>query len=365
MGASVGIGALIMGVTLLSVFAIATTVISNQAEVALEISDPDVIDKPEITLSNLANPGTVLSIGFDPLNPGTNYFPGSLVFSDVCDVTPTGSFTVTNEQFRFRFVDELTNFGFPTGNYNDTAPTDGEFFKFTDLTASALGSEELWHVWFSVNPEISPGVFGTSTDGVPVEASVPARTIEVNINEGDSAEQIRDKTISELNANTPPIQITWSTFVTNQIEGIYSNSGPVTNWNSGNSPLLIEDITAGGVIDSATLAAPNNGGSGCSSQPDVDACEICGGDGNADFTATMEWDYGFDITNTGDSAIKLSEIYSTINGGTTEVLSSTPAFTVEYLFPGEKISIVKDANSADSLSRVSISSHGLNIAVEV
>ena len=61
MGASVGIGALIMGVTLLSVFAIATTVISNQAEVALEISDPDVVDKPDITLSNLANPGTVLS----------------------------------------------------------------------------------------------------------------------------------------------------------------------------------------------------------------------------------------------------------------------------------------------------------------
>ncbi|MAT48242.1 MAG: hypothetical protein CMA27_00235, partial [Euryarchaeota archaeon] len=111
--------------------------------------------------------------------------------------------------------------------------------------------------------------------------------------------------------------------------------------------------------------APNNGGSGCSSQPDVDACDICGGDGNEDFAATMEWDYGFDITNTGDSAIKLSEIFSTINGGTTEVLSSTPAFTVEYLFPGEKISIVKDANSADSLSRVSISSHGLNIAVEV
>ncbi|CAI8232091.1 MAG: Uncharacterised protein [Methanobacteriota archaeon] len=364
MGASVGIGALIMGVTLLSVFAIATTVISNQAEVALEISDPDVVDKPDITLSNLENPGTVLSIGFDPLNPGTNYFPGSLVFSDVCDVTPTGSFTVTNEQFRFRFVDELTNFGVPTGNYNDTAPNDGEFFEFTDLTASALGSEELWHVWFSVNPEISPGVFGTSTDGVPVEASEPTRTIEVNINEGDSAEQIRDKTISELNANTPPIQITWSTFVTNQIEGIYLNSGPVSNWNSGNSPLVIEDITAGGVIDSATLTAPNNGGSGCSSQPDVDPCDICGGDGNDDFTATMEWDYGFDITNTGDAPIKLSEIYTTINGGATEVLSSNPAFTVEYLFPGETITIVKDANSQDSLTRVAISSHGMNIAAE-
>ncbi len=362
MGASVGIGALIMGVTLLSVFAIATTVISNQAEVALEISDPEVIDKPDISVSNLANPGTVLSIGF---TSGTNYFPGSLVFSDVCDVTPTGSFTVTNEQFRFRFADEITNFGNPTGNYNDSNSPEGEFFQFTDLTASALSSEELWTVWFSVNPEITPGVYGTSTDTIPAAANDPARRIQVNINEGDSAEEIRDKTILELDSNSPPIQITWNTFATNQIEGVYTNSGPVANWNPGNSPLVIEDITAGGVIDSATLAAPNNGGSGCSSQPDVDACDICGGSGNADFTATMVWDYGFDITNTGDSAIKLSEIYSTINGGTTEVLSSNPAFTVEYLFPGEKISIVKDANSADSLSRVSISSHGLNIAVEV
>ena len=129
--------------------------------------------------------------------------------------------------------------------------------------------------------------------------------------------------------------------------------------------MLLEDVTAGGDIDSATLTGPNNGGSGCASQPEVDACDICGGDLNEDFTATMEWDYGFDITNTGDAPIKLSEIFTTINGEATEVLSSTPALTGEYLFPGEKISIVKDANSADSLSRVSVSSHGLNVAVEV
>ena len=83
MGASVGIGALIMGVTLLSVFAIATTVISNQAEVALEITDPDVVDKPELSLSNLVNPGTVTEVQFSV--GGQNYFPGALVFSDVCD----------------------------------------------------------------------------------------------------------------------------------------------------------------------------------------------------------------------------------------------------------------------------------------
>ena len=59
MGSSVGIGALIMGVTLLSVFAVATTVISNQAEVALEVSDPDVIDKPELSISNLENSGSI------------------------------------------------------------------------------------------------------------------------------------------------------------------------------------------------------------------------------------------------------------------------------------------------------------------
>ena len=41
-----------------------------------------------------------------------------------------------------------------------------------------------------------------------------------------------------------------------------------------------------------------------------------------------------------------------------------PAFTVEYLFPGETITVVKDANSSDSLTRVAISSHGMNIAAE-
>ena len=73
MGSSVGIGALIMGVTLLSVFAVATSVISNQAEVALEVTDPDVFDKPELSLTNLVNPGTVTSI---QVTTGTAYFPG-------------------------------------------------------------------------------------------------------------------------------------------------------------------------------------------------------------------------------------------------------------------------------------------------
>ena len=58
MGSSVGIGALIMGVTLLSVFAIATTVINNQAEVALEVTNPDVTDKPILSLSNIGNSGS-------------------------------------------------------------------------------------------------------------------------------------------------------------------------------------------------------------------------------------------------------------------------------------------------------------------
>ena len=368
MGASVGIGALIMGVTLLSVFAIATTVISNQAEVALEVTDPDVVDKPELSLSNLVNPGTVTNI---LSNPGTDYFPGALVFSDVCDVIPTGSFTVTNEVFKFSTFDEVADGVDPIGNYNDsgwggTHPTEGDYIAFNDLTAEAPGSEELWIVWYSVNPSLNPDPgFGTSTDIAPTPVgSDPTRTIEVNINEGDDAQQIRDNTLSQLQLNSPPIQITWTSFVTDQVTGDYQNSGPVSSWVSGNSPLALESLDQGGVIDSVSLDPPNNGGSGCSSQPEVDPCASCGGDGTDGFLAVMEWDYAFDITNDGGTPVKLSEIFSTINGGATEVLSSTPAFTVEYLFPGETINVVKDANSPDSLTRVAISSHGMNIAVE-
>ena len=367
MGASVGIGALIMGVTLLSVFAIATTVISNQAEVALEITDPDVVDKPELSLSNLVNPGTVTEVQFSV--GGQNYFPGALVFSDVCDVIPTGSFTVTNEDFSFRTFDEVADGVDPIGNYNDsewsgTHPTEGDYFEFNDLTAEAPGSEELWIVWYSVNPSIASG-FGTSTDVAPTpDGSDPGRIIEVNINEGDDAEQIRDKTLAQLQLNTPPIHITWNTFATDQINGDYDNSGPVFSWPGGNSPLTLEVLNQGGVIDGTSLDPPNNGGSNCLSQPDVDACASCGGNGLDGFLAVMEWDYAFDVTNDGGTSVKLSEIFSTINGGGTEVLSSTPAFTVEYLFPGETITVVKDANSSDSLARVAISSHGMNIAAE-
>ena len=366
MGSSVGIGALIMGVTLLSIFAIATTVLSNQAEVALEVTDPDVVDKPELSLSNLVNPGTVSNVVF---SGGADYFPGALVFSDVCDVIPTGSFTVTNEDFSFRTFDEVADGVDPIGNYNDsewsgTHPTEGDYFGFNDLTAEAPGSEELWIVWYSVNPSIALG-FGASTDIAPTPGgSDPARTIEVNINEGDDAEQIRDKTLAELELNSPPIQITWDTFSTDQISGDYDNSGPVVSWIAGNSPLMLEVVNAGGVIDGVSLGPPNNGGSDCLSQPDVDPCASCGGNGADGFLAVMEWDYAFDITNDGGTSVKLSEIFSTINGGGTEVLSSTPAFTVGYLFPGETITVVKDANSQDSLTRVAISSHGMNVAAE-
>jgi hypothetical protein len=371
-GSSVGIGALIMGVTLLSVFAVATTVISNQAEVALEVSDPDVIEQPDLTLSNLANTGTVTSIGF---SSGTGYFPGDLVFSDVCDVIPTGSFTVTNEQFRFRFTAEIPNGVDPIGSYNDSGwvgahPTTGDHFSFTDLTASASGSEELWIVWFAVNPDLGGG-FGTTSDEAPPAASDPGveGSIQVTIDEGMTAEQIRDATLSELQDQSPPIAITWNAVSTNQIEGIHNSFGPVANWNSfpntGTAPLFSESTTPGGDINGATLDPPNNGGAGCASAPTVDACGICGGFGDEDFTAIMEWDYGFDITNEGGTSVKLSEIFSTINGGATEVLSSNNPFPGEYIFPGEIISITKDSNSPASLARVAISSHGMNVAVEV
>ena len=98
MGSSVGIGALIMGVTLLSVFAIATTVINNQAEVALEVTNPDVIDKPILSLSNVGNSGSVGSLSI--ASPGFGYYPGNLVFAGDCNQLPSGEYTVSAEQWQ-------------------------------------------------------------------------------------------------------------------------------------------------------------------------------------------------------------------------------------------------------------------------
>jgi archaellum component FlaF (FlaF/FlaG flagellin family) len=339
-GASVGIGALIMGVSLLSIFASATTVIYNQVEVALEVSDPDVAEEPDFKISNLANSGSVQSLTLN--SPGGLYYPGTLDFGSSCGVPPTGSYTVSSEEWQLGpFLAENS----PTSGIYD-----GEWFSFQELDDEE-GAVTNWYVWYNVDTDdADPGIAGTG--------------IEVNIALGDDATSIRDATLTELNSQVALTEIIFSPGA-DVIEAAYQNSGPALNLaiSDPSVPFPILSNGDGGVILAPTLLTP---GSNCPSTPTITIIPSSpGGVGGEVVVNTMEWDYSFDLTNEGGNSVKLSEIYSTINGGSTEVLSSIPTFTVEYIFPGEKISIVLDANSADTVSRVAISSHGMNIAVEV
>ena len=342
MGASVGIGALIMGVTLLSVFAIATTLITNQAEVALEISDPDVIDKPELSLTNIANSGSVQSLNI--VVQGGNYYPGNLDFTGTCDILPTGTFSVSSESWTLQFNENENG-----ANYLQT------YFSFQELDDES-GTTTDWYVWFDIDgADIAPS---------PLPSGIG---IEVEIVSGELITDIRDAAFSAIDVVAALDQIG---FVSppappgDTIQASYLQSGPAANIAVSNplDPFSVLVSNDGGVINSVNLL---DGGTGCTSTPTIvaNAGPFPGSSGQVGVSA-MEWDYSFDITNTGDSSIKLAEIFSTINGGSTEVLSSTPAFTFEYIFPGERISIIKDANSIDTLTRVAISSHGMNIALE-
>ena len=342
MGASVGIGALIMGVTLLSVFAIATTVINNQAEVALEVTDPDVIDEPILTLTNLANSGSVQA-PLDVASDGGNYYPGTLLFAGDCDSLPTGTFSVTSESWQLGpFQDENS----PTSGIYD-----GEHFTFQELDDEA-GAVSNWYVWFNVD--------GNDADPAPGGIG-----IEVTVNLGDTGETIRDNTITELNNAATLTEIVFTPGA-DTIQATYSQSGPAVNLavsNPATGPFPILSSSDGGVINVATLA---DGGSGCTETPTISLVPNSpGGAGGLVVVVEMHWDYTYTITNDGSTTVKLSEIFITLNGGETKVLYSVPAFTVEHLFPGETINVINDEGSLNSLTRVAISSHGMNIAVEV
>ncbi len=339
MGSSVGIGALIMGVTLLSVFAVATTVISNQAEVALEVSDPDVIDKPELSISNLENSGEVTSLNI--FTAGANYFPGTLDFSGSCDVLPTGTYGVSFESWSIG--------PFLTENSPTSGIYDGEYFSFQELNDEA-GDTTNWYVWFDVDDDdADPTPGGTG--------------IEVDITTGDSSTSIRDAALTAIGLEGTLNQISFSAGGSDTLVATYLNSGPAINVAVSNvptGPFPVLSTNDGGTIISVNLI---DGGEDCTVTPIITLSWV--GVGGEVLVLSMEWDYSFEITNDGGSTVKLSEIFTTINGGETDVLSSTPAFPVEYIFPGETISVTLDENSLDTISRVAISSHGMNVAVEV
>ena len=337
MGSSVGIGALIMGVTLLSVFAIATTVINNQAEVALEITDPDVVDKPILSLSNVGNSGSVGSLSI--ASPGFGYYPGNLVFAGDCNQLPSGEYTVSAEQWQTNnFPDDVA------GSY------DGEGFSFVELD-DELGTVSEWYVWYSVDgANNDPGLAGTG--------------IMVEITANDLGGDIRDSTLTAIGGEATLTEIDFQSGApADTIVAANFNTGPATDAaTTFTAPFSIIIQSQGGTVSGTSLL---DQGSGCTSTPTITITpNFPGGATGSVVVNNMVWDFTFDITNDGDKSVKLTEIFVTIDGGATVVLSSTPVFTVEYLFPGEKISILDDANSATEIGRIAISSHGMNIAVE-
>ena len=343
MGSSVGIGALIMGVTLLSVFAIATSVISNQTEVALAITTPEVTEKPELSISNLGNSGSVDDPGGLSIpSPGTGYWPGDLDFTGNCDQVPDGEYTVSKEEWQTGiFPDDIG------GNY------DGHAISFQELDDEQGGITD-WYVWYSVDGSASdPGLVGTG--------------IMVEIVSNQAATAIRDDTLAAiiLEATLSEIEFQSGGLVDNIIAQ-YDNAGPATDvTTTGGAPFSVITQVQGGRIIGTNLV---DSGSGCTEIPTISINpDSPGGSAGSVIVANMVWDFTFQLTNDGDGSIKFSEIFVTYDGGSeipTEVLSTIPAFTSEYLFPGEKVTIFRDINSDSTIVRVAISSHGMNIAVE-
>jgi len=206
-------------------------------------------------------------------------------------------------------------------------------------------------VWYSVDGALNdPGLAGTG--------------IMVEITANDVGEDIRDSTLNAISGEATLTEIDFQSGApADTIVAANFNTGPATDAaTTFGAPLSIIIQNQGGTVSGTSLLDP---GSGCTSTPTITITpNFPGGATGSVVVNNMVWDFIFDITNDGDQSVKLTEIFVTIDGGPTVVLSSTPAFTVEYLFPGEKISILDDANSATEIGRIAISSHGMNIAVE-
>ena len=118
MGASTGIGALIVGVAMLSVFVLANSALDAQIESGIErmekskeqdspsftiddaSNDVDAIDSLDINTpgSGYSTGGTLSATSLDSIsidNGGATYSAGTLNFVDDCTTSPTGSYGVT------------------------------------------------------------------------------------------------------------------------------------------------------------------------------------------------------------------------------------------------------------------------------
>lgn len=338
MGASVGIGALIMGVTLLSIFAVASTMLTNQIQVAIEVTEPKVSEQPEVTLSAAKDSGALTGTKVTVTATGEDYPAGTLVFTlgggESCDTLPAGTYTVEPDEL---FTVEFN----PDANAGTFTINDGEYWAFSDV-----------YVWYDTNGD---GL------GDPTPGGGLITPILVNINGMTLESQVADETNTRINSvgGSPPYSSSWNaadTFIDVTFTG---NMVDATDGDIG-ADISVSTAIQAGAIDVITIT---DDGAGCTAVPSVDA--QAGGTGAA-FNVEMQFDVTFDLTNDGDATLPIDEIFVSLDDENTVAVEEPTVLSDSYsrsgyIFPGETISVTIDQNSGVVHTRIAISSHGASV----
>jgi len=398
MGASVGIGALIVGTSLLTIFALASAAIDLQVDEALErIEETGDNSVPSFTVDDanydtnavagvtfasgtgvsynvddIISSGSVASLSF--VSGGTGYSIGpALIWSGGgCSITPAGTYTVSIEEFQFTALQVNGN------------SLEGKYFTYsTPLPTN-------YYVWFTVN--------GVGTDPTPGGTGIKVALIN-----GDSAAQVASETADAIDTDGDAIDSG-----TNPRIITLDAAGSATNAAAGTSGFTVSVNTEGGEMLSVTLTS---GGNGCTTTPTVDgnsgssssltlvmhssfgfsakvktvdgtggitAIEmISAGRGHtsvpsifaaestgsgAAFTASLDNVLTWNMTNKGQEVLKSTHIWFALDGAEPEQFS-TSTYTIwdfpkhDYLFPGETVMVSYDLNSGTP-SRIVVSCMG-------
>ena len=392
MGASVGIGALIVGTSLLTIFALASAAIDLQVDEALErieetgdnsvpsfaVNDAsnDVNAVAEVTFASgtgsgyavddIISTGSVASLSF--VSGGADYSDnagtGNLVWDTggVCSTDPTGTYTVSTEAFEFTALAA-------TG-------LDGKYFTYSSPSTN-------YYVWFDVDDnDADPNPGGTG--------------IEVDLSSGQSDSSTATSIANEIDALGSAVDSGAGATRTITLD----SAGAATDVASGTSGFTVSVPlgSEGGDMLSATLTSGGNGctgtptvdgdggtgssltlvmhssfgfsakvktidgsggitavemvsaGQGHTSTPNIFAATGSGGSG-ASLTAVIDNVLTWNMTNNGQETLEFTHIWFALDGAEPKQLSAS-TYTIwdfpkhDYLFPGETVMVSYDLNSA-------------------
>lgn len=388
MGASVGIGALIVGTSLLTIFALASAAIDLQVDEALErIEETGDNSVPSFTVNDASNDvnavaevtfasgtgsgyavddiissGSVASLSF--VSGGADYSDSTNLVWDtggVCSTDPTGTYTVSTESFE----------------YTATATShsmNNDYFTYSSSTTN-------YYVWFNVNFNgVDPSPGGTG--------------IEVSLTNGDSDIVTAGKIADRIDTLGSAVDSGAGATRTITLD----SAGAATNVAAGTSGFTVSMTDDGGVMLTAALTT---GGNGCTGTPTVDGADGSGssltlvmhssfgfsakvktidgsggitavemvsagqghtstpnifastgsGGSGASLTAVIDNVLTWNLTNNGQETLKFTHIWFALDGGDPEQLS-TSTYTIwdfpkhAYLFSGETVMVSYDLNSA-------------------